>query len=94
MEETYEIKFGSTDLANSNKYAVELREFILDEASKHDDTKIDVNIEKDNKETMDFGGTLAVILGTPAVVVLAKAIGNWLKMRHSVKISISTKDGK
>ena len=68
-------------------YLDELRETILDNSK-------DVTVEKyrDKSSKQDFFTGLAVVLGTPAVIALAKAIGEWLKLRRSAAITIKTHD--
>ena len=88
-EQTYVIKFESTSTAAANRYADELREAILDASSD-----VQVTLKKDDPSTMDFGGTLVILLGTPAVIAIAKGIGNWLKRRNTACITIEAPDGR
>lgn len=94
MESTkYMVKFESSDLAEANKYADELREFILEQAANQN-VNVEVNFARDDPETMDFGGTLILLLGTPALIAVAKGIGDWLRKRNTASITIETSDGR
>lgn len=53
---------------------------------------VNVSIKKDDPETQDFGATLILILGTPAILALAKGIASYLS-RDRGTITIY-KDGK
>lgn len=68
---TYTIRFEGGDLAEANAYAEELRDTLL-EAASDKDVKVDVHVRRDDPTTMDFGGTLVLVLGTPAVLAIAK----------------------
>lgn len=80
------IRFDNTSQAQANQYASELQEDLLDLLE-------DVSIEviKEAEGTMDFGTTLAVVLGTPAVIALAKGIQLWLSKRPAAGIRIVKK---
>ena len=43
---------------------------------------------------MDFGATLVLVLGAPAIVALVKALDNWLQLRNSASITIRTEEGE
>ena len=90
---SYTIKFNEEGLAQANIYSDELREVIL-ELSANKNIEVEAEILRDSPTTMDFGGTLAIILGTSAVVEIAKGIGNWLSKRNSASITIVAKNGK
>ena len=87
-EQSYTIEFPGATEKEANQYAEALGETL---ANANPDLKVK---QKRSKEgTQDFGGTLIIILGTQAAVALAKALGDWLKLHHSVEITIKTKDG-
>ena len=47
---------------------------------------------RDDPRAQDFGATLVRILGTPSVVAVATAVGNWLKLRNSASLTFETAD--
>ncbi len=87
-QQTYIIKFEDISAAEANRYASELRDKLLDATPD-----IQVDQRRDDSRTQDFGATLVLILGTPAVIAIAKAIGNWLQLRNSASLTIE-KDGQ
>jgi hypothetical protein len=85
---TYIIKFNDSSLAQANYYSDELRDALLDASSD-----IEVSIKRDDPTTMDFGGTLILILkGAGAAIAVAKAIDAWLKRRDTAVITIELTD--
>ena len=84
----YVIKFESTSVAEAGDLAEDLREAILD---AHPD--VSAERRRDDSNTMDFGATLAVLLGTPAVIAVAKGIQDWLERHQSAKLRIERPDG-
>lgn len=87
-KQTYIIKFEGISAAEGNQYASELRNMLLDSTP---DVKVDQR--RDDTRTQDLGATLVLILGTPAVIAISKAIGNWLQLRNSASLTIE-KDGR
>jgi len=87
-QQSYSITFDDISPADANRFADELREILLDASP-------DVSVERkrDNSLTQDFGATLVLVLGTPAAVAIARAIGNWLALRRG-SISIETEKGE
>jgi hypothetical protein len=87
-EQTYIIEFCDASKADANIYADQLRDALLDAAP-------DVRVEprRADRGAQDFGATLVLALGAPAVIVIAKALGDWLKLHHSVSVDIKTPDG-
>lgn len=81
----YIITFEGVSLADANRYVEELRNTLLDATP-------DITIERrrENPRTQDPGATLVLLLGAPAVVTVAKAIGDWLKLRASAPLTIET----
>ena len=56
---------------------------------KADTQPVKTEIRREDPEAQDFGTTLAVVLGTPAVIVLAKAIRDWAKRKDQASIEIN-----
>ena len=88
-QQTYLLSFEGVSPAEANRYAEELREALLDVT-----TEIDVQRQRDNPLAQDLGASLALIMGTPALVAAVKAIGNWLQKRRSASLTIVTAEKK
>ena len=88
-KQNYIVTFEGITSADANLYAEELRSRLLD-ASPY----VEVNRKRDNPSTQDFGATLILALGTPAVAAVAKAIGDWLISRRQAGITIKTANGE
>ncbi len=88
-QQTYIIKFDNVSDAEANRYASELRDTLLDAA-----LDVEVDRKRDNPDTQDFGATLILVLGAPAVVAIAKALGNWLTLHRQIGITIKTTNGE
>lgn|SRR5690242_7440062 len=87
QQQMYTIKFAGISAAEAGFYGNELRDILLDA-----NPDVVVKQHRDDPRTQDFGSTLVLILGAPAVVSIANAIGNWLKLRNSASLTIE-KDG-
>ncbi|HEX8187338.1 MAG TPA: hypothetical protein VF586_03240 [Pyrinomonadaceae bacterium] len=87
-ELTYIVQFAGAEVADANLYAGQLRDAILDAAPE-----VSVKTRRADRDAQDLGATLVLLLGTPAVIVLAKALGDWLKLHRSVAVDITTPDG-
>lgn len=86
---TYTIEFvGATD-AEANRYAAELKEMLTDASPD-----LNAEVHRKSPNTMDFGSTVVLVLGTPAVIIAANAIRDWLKRRNSVSIDITDSSGR
>lgn len=88
-EQTYLLSFKGVSEAEANRYAEELQEALLDATDE-----IAVQRQRENPLAQDLGGSLVLILGTPAVVAVVRAIGNWLQKRHSASLTIVTAEKK
>ena len=86
--EKFIIKVQDVSVADSGVLLQDLREMILD---SHPD--VSAELKRDDPEAQDFGATLALLLGTPALIAVAKGIEAWLKLHHSSKLRIE-KDGR
>ena len=83
----FEIRFEDTSLIEAGKKAGKLRQELREISSD-----VSVSLKKDDPTTQDFGATLILVLGTPAVIAIAKGIASYLG-RDRATISIY-KDGK
>lgn len=88
-EQTYLLSFEGTSEAEANRYAEELREVLLDASAE-----IAVQRQRENPLAQDFGASLVLILGAPAVVAAVRAIDNWLQKRRSATLTIVTAEHK
>jgi hypothetical protein len=70
-QQTYIVTFEGASPADASRYAEELRNALLDATSD-----ISVQRIREDPRAMDFGATLVLVLGTPAVVVSVRAIEN------------------
>src|SRR5260370_26045532 len=86
-KQTYIISFKDVSGQIASRYAAELKKTLLDATPD-----IEVDQRRANARTQDFGSTLVLVLGTPAALAVATAIGDWLKMRYIASIDIE-KDG-
>ena len=80
------IRFEDVTIAEAGGLAASLREDLLDISPD-----IGVRIEKDDPSTQDFGATLVLVLGTPAVLAVAKGVADYLRRKRGT-ITIE-KDG-
>lgn len=87
-QQTYIVTFEGVSPADAQLYAAELRNVLLDA-----DPDIKVQRKRDNPHTQDFGATLVLLLGTPSVVAMVTAVGNWLKLRNNASLTWKTADG-
>ena len=83
------IRFGDMSTADANRAADELRKQLRSKMGS------DVSIDriKEDQETQDFGGTLAVVLGTPFALALAKGVADYIAKR-GCRIVLETPQGK
>lgn len=83
------ISFGDEKPALATRFANELSKEITKSASD-----VQISVERDDPTNMDFGATLVLVLGAPAIVALVKALDNWLQLRNSASITIRTEEGE
>ncbi len=84
---TFRIRFEDVSVAEAGIKAAQLRQDLLDISSD-----VQVDIEREDPSTQDFGTTLALVLGAPAAVAIAKGIADYLRRAHG-KIQIETAQG-
>jgi hypothetical protein len=88
-QQTYIVTFEGASPAYAQRYAEELQNALLDAAPD-----ITVQRRRANPLTQDFGATLILILGTPAVVAVVKAVRDWLTLRNHASLTWKTADGE
>ncbi len=85
---TFVLKFEGASVAEGNKLAASLREALL---GAHPD--IEAERHRDDPDSQDFGASLVLVLGTPAVVAAVAAIKTWLRRTNASSLQIWTKQG-
>lgn len=88
-EQKYTLTFENGSVADANRWASELKEFILDATDE-----AVVEQERENPYSQDLGTALSLVLGAPAVIAVAKAIGQWLTLHREASIKIKTPRGE
>jgi hypothetical protein len=86
--QTFNIRFENVSAAEASQKASQLRAILLDLSPD-----ASAEVIKDNQSTQDFGTVLVLVLGTPAVVIIAKGIADYLS-RVGGTITIEDKNGK
>src|SRR5690348_16816198 len=86
-EHTYLIAFDEASPVDANRYVDELKNALLDATPD-----IRIQRKRSDPHAQDFGTTLVLVLGTPAVAAVVTAIGDWLKMRQSASLTLKTAD--
>jgi hypothetical protein len=81
-------EFGAAAPAEQNRLAESLRDALLDAAPG-----VQIERQRHDADAQDFGSTLVVILGTPAVVLLAKALRDWLTRTNAASVQVKTSHG-
>lgn len=82
------LTFEGATLADANMFSADLADFLLDAAPD-----VEVERRRDDADAMDFGATLVLVLGTPAILALANGLADWLRKRQSATIKISDASG-
>jgi hypothetical protein len=88
-EQTALLSFSGAEPADGNRYASNLKDFLLDLGT-------DVRVEKrrENLDSQDFGSTLVLVLGTTAISALARGIAVWLQRNAGARITLRTTRGE
>jgi hypothetical protein len=86
---TVTLRFDGADDSEANKYAEELRRELREAIPT-----LTVERFRPDNTTQDFGATLVLVLGAPAMVAAVESLKAWLTRRNAASISIWTKHGK
>lgn len=88
------ISFPDCSVGEANQLALDLKNSLIRVASARGlNNAIQATVEKQDKNTQDFGASLAVMLATPAVVAVAKGIHDWISA-NGHKVIIKHKRGE
>jgi hypothetical protein len=87
---TVNIAFPGLDGPAANKRAEDL----LSELKQNSELKGQLNVDQTSvkrtrPDTQDFGVTLIAVLGTPAIIILAKAIKSWADRTGTTTIELN-----
>ncbi|KKG00841.1 hypothetical protein DU40_15250 [Methanosarcina mazei] len=88
-QQTYIVTFEGVSPFDAQHYAEELQDVLLDATPD-----ITVKRRRADPLTQDFGTTLILILGAPAVVAVVNAVRDWLIRRNSASLIWKTADGE
>jgi hypothetical protein len=83
-EPRFVIRFPGTSTADANRLAADLARTLRDL-----DRQVAVEQHRERPDTLDFGATLVIVLGTASVTALAKGISAWLKRHSGARIEIN-----
>lgn len=83
------IRFDNMSTADANRAADELRRQLRGAMG----SEVSIDRIKENQETQDFGGTLAIVLGTPFALALAKGIRDYIAKR-GCRVVLETPEGR
>ena len=83
------IRFDNMSTADANRAADELRRQLRNTMG----SEVSIDRIKENPETQDFGGTLAVVLGTPFALALAKGVRDYIAKR-GCSVVLETPEGR
>jgi hypothetical protein len=70
------IRFDDLSSAEAGVEAQRLQEMLSDASPD-----IDVKLRRERSDAMDMGATLVLLLGTPAIIAVAKGFAVWLAQR-------------
>jgi hypothetical protein len=86
--EDAEISFATATPADASRLAEDLARFIQ--------TSVDgaeASVGGGSSDSMDFGTTVVLVLGTPAMIALAHGVASWIKRQGDPELVIKTKNG-
>jgi len=88
MESEILLEFDNTNTSEANKLALDLQGYLLKTAM------FESAVKKTDNDTMDFGATLVLVLGTTSALAIAKGIADWLRRKQGKRITVKTANGK
>ncbi len=90
MNEGHQVKISfpqkTPDVAGrlADSLATEIRRSVKD-----DGKPVESTVTRSDPTAMDFGATLVLVLGTPAIIILARAVLEWAKRTDNSDIEIN-----
>src|SRR5690242_16534407 len=84
----FQIEFENVDAAEAGRLAETLRDYVLNA-----DASVEAARRRQDQSSMDFGASLALLLGAPAIVAVAKGIESFLERYQTASIRITRPDG-
>jgi hypothetical protein len=83
-----EINFVGANAADASRLAEDLANYL-----KTFGNGVDAEVTGGSSDTMDLGATVVLVLGTPAVIALARGVADWIRKQGDPDLVIKTKDG-
>ena len=87
--ETLEIGFPNASASDAGRMAEDLAGYVRQQAPE-----AKAELRQSDPNAMDLGATVALVLGTPALVALARGLADWIKRQGDPDIVIKTKKGE
>ena len=84
----FQIEFENVDLAEAGQLAEDLKDYVLTA-----DASVEASWKRRDQSSMDFGASLVLLLGTPAVIAVAKGLERFLARYQTASIRITGPDG-
>ena len=89
-QQRFTIIFDQSSAADANRWASELREALLDATED-----VEVEQQREDPHSQDLGTILQLAtIGAPAILAVAKALGNWLIKHREARVRIKTPHGE
>ncbi len=86
-QQTYLITFEGISPADAQRYTEELRSALLNAVPD-----ITVQRRREHPYTPDFSATPVLTLGTPTVIAIVRAVGDWLMLRNRASLTWKNAD--
>ena len=88
-DQTVTCSFPDVESGDANILAEDFADSIIEDVSDASIRRV-----RDDELSQDFGASLVLILGTPAVLALASGVSKWLARRSEARIQLRRVDAK